>query len=296
MIGSVEVLPRGGGLRAAIALARVEAREAVRHPVLIGFGALSLLFLGLAVTGFGESNAGEDEAFLFLQLAGYTCLPLAAGAFVAANLGASRTQRSRTAEMLEPAPLGATWRTAAHLHSTLAAGAIAVLFVVVTLVVTGSSDGVSVALVDGRRQVTPSLAELMQGPLVVVWFGVLGVAVARWVPRAEMALVMLASLVPQMIAISWMLNGSGWWLAPMTHGLHVVRWVEVSPQYGYPVLEQVPAAAMPWHLAYLLGAAVAIGSLALLRSGRARSVKLAAAAGLGLALLAGAMQVVSLGG
>jgi len=272
-------------------LAAVEGRRALRHPVFLAFGALGLLYTLLAVTGFGESNAGGDESFLLALVSGFGCMTMAVGTFMSVNLAVLRSRRDRTQELFAAAPVGEPLRVGAHLVSILGPVLGAVGMVVIVFFLSGALDGHVVHFVDGPRDVRVGASALLQGPAVVLVGGSLGAAAGRWIPHPAFNAVVVALAVPQMIAVSWMVGGAGSWFAPLVQPLYVADWIDASPTYSYPVVVAVETAALGWHLLYIAGIGVAAAGAALARGYQRAWPRAIVAGGVVLATAGGILQL-----
>ena len=94
-------------------------------------------------------------------------------------------------------------------------------------------------------------AELAVIPLCTLGGGLLGVAVARWLPWRGAALVVVFALIAWVVAV--LDRGDLWWTAPWT----------MSP--GYYHEDGMGAGSHAWHAFYLLGLSLLAGVAALLR-------------------------------
>jgi hypothetical protein len=254
------------------ALARKEGRRLVRHPIFVVGVLLSVAAFEFA-TWLEAPVLHRDDV-----LTGGSLLALAGATFLAANLGALRTRRLGTEELLGSTPTDPAARTLGHLLSVTWAAAAAMLVALVEIGTLLPFDPVGV----------PSVLELLMGPLIVALFGVLGVLAARWLPSVAVAPVALVALGGIQLYLLTQLPGGNYhqsrtrWLAP---------WVPLSAGGlgGEPPPELV-IRPTGWHLMYLLGLAVTFGAIALARHElRGRRVA-ALAAGLALVVLAGALQ------
>ena len=169
------------------ALARVEGRRLLRHPIFLLGMAFSVVTLALA-TGrlpFGASDYSETPSMLagdcFVMLGG------AVWTFVAVFLATSRERRDAAQDFYAAQPTTARLRTEATLLSLAWAGlAGAALIALGTLLLVGL-DGALVTdvnlngpAVDEDRRFAVQALELLQGPLYLVLAGTLGVLLASW--------------------------------------------------------------------------------------------------------------------
>lgn len=238
----------------ALALARVEGRKLLRHPAFL-IGALLTPWMLLMAT------SDTSESFLHLEVnTALALVPLGWLAMVATNLGALRSRRHGTEDLLESLPATASTRTAAHSLSALATVPVSVAFAA------GWSIWMQVHA-DPRGSHRP--AELAVGMLLVVGGGVLGVTVARWLPRAFVCL-------PAIVATIF-IEGKITDLDP-----NPARWLNflVEPLTSLPDLELRPAG---WHLGWLAAWIVLVAVVAVARHGRGRTL---GAVALGAAVVA----------
>lgn len=266
-------------------LARVEGARLLRHPVV-----LVALALSIAYTIAWSQLLGGD----YFAVSGSGLLPLLA-ALVATNLAALRSRRSDTDELYDSLPAPARTRTLAHLLSLGWLFAGCALYVAAFTVALGGLDGFAIRY-DGAT-LTPSIAELAQGPAAVTAVAAIGIALARWIPFLPTGSVLAAGLVLfQMPATSWNLQSAWTWFLP------IVNAAETPPHTSFPCDNSgdgvswcgepvFQVTAVGWHLAYLAGIAVVAGALALMRHDR-RPVTLAGlVVGLLLVAVAGVSQI-----
>jgi hypothetical protein len=99
--------------RVVLALARVEGRRLVLHPLfLVGIA------LGVVMTVFAGTPEGDTHSVIEpIWPAGFPIGPLAVFGFMAANLAAMRDRMNGTEELFASAPLSPRARTAALLAS-----------------------------------------------------------------------------------------------------------------------------------------------------------------------------------
>ena len=167
------------------ALARVEARCLLRHPVFL----VGVLLTAVIVV----PSAGSDGQSKLFVLLGGGVLPLAAGTFIAANLAALRSRRDGTDELFGALPRRGISRTAAQLLAVAVAAPVALILLGAMFVALGAPDGLVVGF-DGLRHV-PAPVELAQGPLLVVFLGAAGIALARLAPSVVVAPLALVGLL-----------------------------------------------------------------------------------------------------
>ncbi len=203
-------------------LAAVESRCLLRHPLLLAGLALSVVLL-LA----GARSNGAMQAML---LDGMACFPLAAGVLLAANAGGLRSRRDGTEELFAAMPSPARTRTAAQVLAVGSAVALAVGLVAAAVLAFGAADGLVVSHA-GLRHV-PAAAELAAGPLAVAVLGVLGVALARWVPSPFVAPPLVVGLLALEVPLDVWGSGAGArWSLPFVNAATSVpgAWVPCEP-------------------------------------------------------------------
>lgn len=285
-VSSPQAPPASPLLRdAVLALARIEGARLARHPVVLAGAALSVAF---ALSFTDAVSIGGD----YFMLIGPPLLPLALATLIAANLAALRSRRAGTGELYGAAPAPARTRTLAQLLALAWPAGLAVALVAVGFAGFGAWDGLQITP-DGRLA-TPGPVELAQGPLAVAVLGALGVALARWVPHpAAGAVAGVGLLVFQMPFMMWNLQPAAGWLLPIVNPAQSIRpdssW-PCSTGQSWPCLFD-GFAPLGWHLAYLVGVAVLLGVVALLRDGRRRADAPLAAAAVAAVLVAGILQL-----
>lgn len=232
---------------AVLALARVEGRRLLLHPLfLLGLGCSGLILAVFADRSTFEYWNLLGAALLFAGLAPWTLL--------VAFLGAQRAHRDGACDIYRATPLPARTRTAAALLSLPCAAAAAAVLLAAAWLARIGLDG-SIAI-DGRA-VRPGAFELAQGPLLVTAFGALGIALGRWLRfRVVGPLAMLALFAPPLGALPWVVQRQ---IENPASGLH-----------GHA----------GWHLAFLAGVTLAAGGVALARDGRSRGITLLIVLGL----------------
>ena len=188
-------------------------------------------------------------------------------AFFAANLVASRERRAHSDELLAPVPTSDQRRTVAMLAATVAPAA------VIAVLVTGAHV---LQLAAHRYQVAPGVWHIGQAPVCVLGAGLLGVAVARWLP------VRGASFVVMVALIVWNV-----WASNQTTDYHPLGLYVDWPVWG---LGSGWAGLYPgspaWHVAYLL-ALCGLAAVAAMIPGAGRHRRVYVGIGLVLAVLVG---------
>jgi len=260
--------------RQVTVLSRAEGRLLLRHPIFLVGAALSgfLLAIDTDVTAEGGDNSALSHSLggAYFNLTGSALLWLALATLLSANLAALRSRRDRTGETYRSFPAEARARTAAHLLAVLWAVGIAVAFVAGDFFYHHAGRGLIVDYSD--RRVVPSPFELAQGPLVVLVFGILGVALAVWLPRLTVTLmVTFVIFASEQVFVQLTSRPVGHsslrWLFPFANSATYTRpGAEFPPQYlRYDGLAGFDVTAAGWHLLYLAALAISLAALALLR-------------------------------
>lgn len=246
--------PSGDPGRTAVALARFEGRKLLRHPAFLVGMALTPWLLLMATSDTGDAWVHFEMA-IALGL-----VPLGWLTMVAANLGALRSRRHRTEDLFRSLPTSPAVRTTAHNLSALATVPVAAAFAAVCAVLVQVNA-------DPRGSFAP--AELATGVLLVVGGGVVGVVVARWLPRPAVCLPALAATV--------FLQGKLTDFAPSP-----ARWLSfvVEPLSSFVNIEPRPAG---WHLGWLAAWIALLGVIGVARHGTPRPL---GAVALGVAVVA----------
>jgi hypothetical protein len=243
--------------RSMFALAAVESGRLLRHPAVLAATALSGWLLWRWSKGTVPVLHYADIATQF------PLAPLAAAALLAANLAVLRPHRDGAVDLYGATRLSLARRTLGHLLSVLPLAALGGVLV--------AADLAWLARVPGSVG-TPNLAEAATGPALIVLGGCLGVALGRfWRSVAVAPLVLVVLAVGSLT------------LADLYVGGHDQRpWVWLGTLLRPVTIDPPPAALLgrpaAWHLVYLLGAAAALGALAVWRSqAQARALRRAQA-------------------
>jgi hypothetical protein len=241
----------------ARALARVEARQLARSPLLWSGFVLSALML-VQETGWHDvmdrHNAG---AGVF-----YALLP-AATTLLAANRAALRARRDGTEELLDSAAAPATVRTGGLL-----------LGLVVPLALAAVIAGAWVAIIYVFREGfgRPVAADVLRGPALVAGAGALGVMLGRWVRSAlagPVACVAIAASILHLVTPFYTTRSQ--------------MWLSLFPMGGdLPIVELALPRPSGWHLLYLVGLTALAALAALLREGLRRPLAIASVATLAI--------------
>jgi hypothetical protein len=251
--------------RALPALARAEARRILTHPVDLLLGLYLVMIGGVETSQLGLPS--RDTTQDVLALLGYLC----AGVFTffAANLVASSARRSRAASQLEAAPTGPQAQTLGTCLGVLGPALVATAVAAALWFVGHTGPDLDRAL---------SVPEVAAIPLCTLGAGLLGVAVARWLPWPGAPAVVMVGLIAWIVAVSS--RGDLLWTMPWS----------TSPNYHDD--PSLLAGSQVWHGAYLLGLGLLAGVAALLRHPPHRRALLLLGGVLGAGvLLAGVAQL-----
>ncbi len=221
-------------------LAATEARRILLHPVHLLFGAALVAVMGLSGdprTVFSDAaNVSEGLAYLFLLYYGLVV-------FVAANLVASSPRRSGADTQLAATPVGGFGQTAAVCLGALGPAGVGGI---VAAIIYQLSYGAVVPVAKSF-----AVAELLVLPLCALGAGLLGIAVARWLPWPVVPLVVLVGMV-MWVALA---QGKGNWAWS-------VPW---TTSYAFIDDNALREGSQAWHAAYLAGLASLAALAALLR-------------------------------
>lgn len=256
------------GLRAAVALGRVEATLLTRNALVLAG------LVGAALVGWYFITKGEPLWWNAGWQIGYGQMILSAIVLAATQLAAGRARRNNMENLYNSFPVSARTRAAGHLVSL-----VGVLPASVILIAAAG------ALLEWRDVIgSPDPAALAAGVLLVIAGAAIGVALGLRFPHPFVgALAALVWIVP--FGQSNGFNGAVIWLFP---------WVEPRQlgQFPHPVTGYPPAAA---HAVELAGVAALAGVATLAWGSRAtirRGVLLAAgAAAVALTCIAGVVEL-----
>jgi membrane protein YdbS with pleckstrin-like domain len=227
------------GARTVASLALVEGRRILLHPVYLIIAGFLLLTAGV---GSGEGGVWGREEFRE-ALTSFGLLYYGLVTFFAANLVASSARRAEAESQLAPTPTDPRARTLATGLGVLLPAMLGVVWAVSLW----SVEHLGNPAID-RVQ---SAAEVAVIPLCALGAGLLGVAVARWLPWPGAALVVVVAL------IAWVVVGNGHgafgWTSPWS----------VSPNFQDE--SRLRAGSQAWHAVYLFFLCLLAGTAALLR-------------------------------
>jgi hypothetical protein len=251
------------------ALARVEARRLVRHPLFLLGMTISIVALALASSRlpFGALDGTDIPAMLAGDC--FVVLGAALWTFVVAYLATSRERRDDAHDFYAGQAVTPALRTQATLLSlgaaALAGGALIAAAALLLGVEAGTTyDGHALTDVDGRPlAVTP--LELLQGPLLLVVAGTLGVLLGTWTGHVYVAvLTAFAAFLPPGGLLAYFVFADD----------------QPSGFYGAVQL----GAPLGWQVARLGGLALVLAAGALARHDRRPRIALLALVGLALAV------------
>ena len=227
--------------RAVLALSRFEGRRLLVHPIFLAILVFTLL---QSIIWLPEAIRHERSDLLGVAFFSWSFFP-GIGVLLAANLAALRSRRDRTEELYLSLPMTPARRTVAHLLSAGPA-AVAIGLVLLGMAVWLSVAGHKIEIDEGR--ILTAGPDLADGAVYVGVLGALGVVLARWVPNPAAGSVAVVGLIVLMGAVS----------SPESSNLDpLAAWV-------------IPVGGSGWHLLYLTGLAVLVGSIAVLKHGMSR--------------------------
>jgi hypothetical protein len=283
--------PAPAGWGAERQLARLEGRRLLAQPL----AWLSFIPFVLWARAIDTLHNPEDVHFL---LVGYGLVFPGFVLFALVVLGVLRSRSAGSDEILDVLPVGRDRRSVAHGLSALAAGLAGALAVGAGYLalrpepLVGSMKDVLPVGIEVPR---PGLAQLLQGPLALIVWCALGVALARWLPSP---LVVLALVVPAaaQFTLAGVWNGAPVsvvnWLLPLANGMVAGEWVgcgtdDVRCDLQLQGFDRVTPW---WHLGYLVALVVVFVAVAVLRDRRDRTVWLTLAGAVAAAVAFGVVQ------
>ena len=266
---AVEVIVRPMQTRAVVALARIEGRRLITHPAVVVTVVLAIL-QGVPFILSRDATPEHDVGWL-LQV---SALFISFGALLAANLVALKSRRNGSEELFQSAPLSPAARTIALALAAVGLMALLTLFLLVgDYFIRSAGKG---AATDTGRSLFP-MFDLVQGPLVAGLFVLIGIAVARWFPRALAGPVVVVGLFTAINLAEKAATDAAW-----------LRLTPVDPAF----LDHGGMLAA-LHVAYLGGLAAVILAVAILRFGWTRAARAGLVGGLGIAAVTAVFQLAS---
>jgi hypothetical protein len=280
-------------------LGRFEGRRLLRNPV---------VWLGFVLSAPWVRSAliNDDAEDRYNLLVGYGLVIPGFVMLVHVMLAVLRSRLAGTEELLSTMPVSAARRTVGHAISSLAAGALATLWLVALLValrpgdVLGTENRLRDADVLQWNDLDiprPNVAQLLQGPLAVVVTMCLGVALVRWVP-SWLAIVPLAFGAMLQLTLAGLWSGSPTsfvtWLNPLSRGWVHDQWLGcgASDDLCDLTVAGFDRTTPWWHAGYLVALAGFLVIVAVLRHRRDRTVWVVFALSLGALLLFALAQLV----
>ena len=175
--------------RVVIALARLETKKILLHPLFLGAMGLIMLFVALVGRGNG----------VILDLAG-VAIGVAIGGFVSANAATRRARRDRVTELFASLASPPESRTLALLLATLSG----------PMLLSATFAELAVAIARARHPGDPNinLALALQLPLVLAALGALAIALGRWIPNPAIAPAFVVSQVAYIWVNPWIAETS----------------------------------------------------------------------------------------
>jgi len=240
---------------AAGQLGAVEARRMLRHPV---YGIAALYLVTFAVAGLFQDGGPPANAWYVLVLLDFL-LVYAPATLIVANRVAAATYRRRAREPLDGAPVGGRQRTVGAILGLLRGPVVASLLAGLVVVVLGLFTTATTS--DPLTVVYPRAPLVyLQLPALTLGAGLLGIAVARWLPRPG-ALPLAAAAVLLCFLTVFQFTASA--------TVPTRTWFALWPVWmggSEGMLPPQPLHQEMWHLAYLVGLGALAGIAALLRT------------------------------
>lgn len=276
-------------MTSAMQLGALEAGRQLRNPALWLSMVPALLW---AMWVEGPAN----EHFL---LTGYGLALAWVTAMAITAFGARRVGHRQVRDGLDVLPGGRDART---LGVGLGAVGSALAGLIVTIVVwaartPGSVLGSSDNTIPGGLEIPrPSLAQLLQGPLVLLVFASVGLLLGRWVPGWLLVPALFLPIMLQFLWFGvWNAHSSSWyvWLLPMATGWVSHEWIGGCSTPTSPCYLQVSGfdGVTPWwHAIYLVALAATFVSIAVAVDGQHRARRWVLMCGAATVVL-GAIQV-----
>jgi hypothetical protein len=264
-------------------LGAVEARLMLRHPA-YPIAMIYIAVFGLTVV-FAD-GIGPVANYLYIVLILSLILIYAPVTIIVANRVAGATYRRRSREALDSTPLEDRQRTVAVIWG-LVRGPVAVSAVATVLLWIVGEFGTAVNVDPTNTVIQRHPLEYLQIPILVLGAGLLGIAVARWLPWPGM--------MPLTVLVVWIGTIAMYRYAGPDLVVPAMTWFALWPVWIAAPAGMLPRQALSsevWHLAYLLGLGLLAGAAALLRTdGPRRGLWLAAGAAAGLVAVASWLQL-----
>jgi len=261
-----------GGLAPVLALARFEARQLLFQIPVVAAVALWVL---LTVMRLMRGEGMDDFPVLFMADRDTQALPqlFALAVLISVNSEILRGHRNKTVEQFSTLPLEPWRRTLAHVLSI-------VPFALFTAVAVGADFAYS-ALKPGAVG-SGSVAELLVGPLTVMFAGIIGILLAGLWPLSVIPVLLL--VVAYFLVLGPVALTGDWsqWFNPV-----------VSPDGsgGLPAPSYLLDRPAGWHALYLAALCALLACVAMLvKGGRTAALKTAAVLALAVTVTAGFAQ------
>ncbi|SEG73040.1 hypothetical protein SAMN04489712_11064 [Thermomonospora echinospora] len=263
----VQAPESAGAVRAVLALARVEARRLLLHPM-VAIALAGYLLWPLWSGSWRDTHQVLQEVDRESQLG-----PLLVGlaGLLAANSAVLRSLRHGTEAHFGVLVMPPWRRTVAHALSVLP----------LTLVVAAAVAGMFAWEATRPGAVGHASGfELATGPLMVLFFGVLGVLLGRLVPSMFAGATAVVAILAVTFVFAVLPDGVRW-LVPL-----------VADEGAAPLPSDLVGRPARWHALYLVGLTVLAGAVAALASGgRTAAVRATALGALGVTVAGTVMQV-----
>jgi hypothetical protein len=241
---------------AARQLGAVEGRRILRHPV---YTSAVLFCAAYTAETLVNHDAGPPANAAYAIVLLSFLLVYAPVTLVAANRVAAGTYRRRVRGPLDATPVDERQRTVAAMLGLLRGPVLVGLVVGLVVFVLGAfADPATADRLVAVIQRSP--LDYLQLPALVLGAGLLGIAVARWLPRPG---------VLPLVAIVLVLGFLALYQDTRTDLVRGRVWFELWPVWLFSskgLLPRQPLGQEMWHLAYLLGLSTLAGIAALLRS------------------------------
>jgi hypothetical protein len=272
--------PAQAWTRAARQLSGIEARRMLRHPA---YPAATLYIAVFIVSAITQQTTGPPGNFIYQSVLFVMLVAYAPVTLVAANRVAAQTYKNRVRGPFDAAPVDSRQRTVAAILGLLRGPVAAGLIGVPVLLILDQFT--STATTDAVYQRTA--VEYLDLPGLVLGAGLLGIAVARWLPQP--------GALPLTAVVLWL--GTVAMYRPSNADLaHGSTWFTLWPVwFAKPDGNQLPRQPFDqesWHLTYLFALGVLAGIAALLRTdGPRRALWATAAVTVGVGALASWQQL-----
>ncbi|MEU4238314.1 hypothetical protein [Actinoplanes sp. NPDC026619] len=248
-------------------LGAFEAHRMLRHPA---YPIAMLYILTWAGTLLVNHQGGTPANGAYMVVSSSLLLVYAPVTFVVTNRVAAATHRSRVREVLDSVPVDVRQRTLGAIVGLMRGPVVVGLAGAALLLVLGRFV-TALTPVAGDRVYQRTVLEYLQVPAIVLGAGLLGIAVARWLPWPGM--------LPLTTLVLWF--GTMATYFPFTavsqsggpEVVHARTWLSLWPVWyasDQGMLPRQPLGQEMWHLSYLLGLGTLAGFAALLRAGGPR--------------------------